>query len=57
MFVERDFQFGLVGRALERPLRVLVSDEDGAPVENARVSFTVVGGGGSRTCRWELGSR
>jgi RHS repeat-associated protein len=45
-FVSTDFQEGTVDKRLERPLRVLVTDEEGRAVRNANVTFAVIGGGG-----------
>jgi RHS repeat-associated protein len=41
-----DFQFGIVNKELEKPLKVLVTDADGYPVPNAPVTFRVIGGEG-----------
>jgi len=40
-----DFQFGTVDKDLAKPLKVLVTDEQGYPVPGAPVTFTVLGGG------------
>ena len=44
-FISTDFQEGTVGYPLERPLRVLVTDEEGRAVRGANVVFSVIGGG------------
>ena len=44
-FISTDFQEATVGYPLARPLRVLVSDEEGRAVEGANVTFSVLGGG------------
>ncbi len=41
-----DFQLGTVDTPLERPFRVLVTDEEGFPVPGAAVTFSVLAGGG-----------
>jgi YD repeat-containing protein len=45
-FVSTDLQEGTVGFPVARPLRVLVTDEEGRAVEGAHVTFSSVGGGG-----------
>ena len=45
-FDTSDYQFGTVGAALEKPLKVLVTDENGYPVPGALVTFSAIGGGG-----------
>lgn len=50
-FVSTDFQEGTVGKPLPRALRVLATDAEGRAVRNARVVFTVLGGGGRLTAR------
>ena len=44
-FVSTDFQEGTVNYPVPRPLRVLVTDEQGRAVRNANVVFSVMGGG------------
>ena len=45
-FDTSDYQFGTVGAALGKPLKVLVTDENGYPVPGALVTFSAIGGGG-----------
>jgi hypothetical protein len=42
-------QAGVVGTALAQPISVLVEDQNGAPMNDAAVTWTVVSGGGSVT--------
>jgi hypothetical protein len=45
-FLSTDFQEGFVDEPLERPFRVLVTDEQGQRVARATVTFAVLGGDG-----------
>jgi RHS repeat-associated protein len=45
-FGSTDFQIGVVAKMLPKPLKVLVTDEAGQPIEGAQVTFRVLGGGG-----------
>jgi hypothetical protein len=45
-FLSTDFQEGFVDEELERPFRVLVTDEQGQRVPRATVTFVVLGGEG-----------
>ncbi len=44
-----DRQTGTVGKELKQKLAVLVTDKNGRPVKNAKVTFNIVAGGGTIT--------
>jgi hypothetical protein len=57
-FGTTDFQEDTVNQRLGRPFKVLVTDRDGFPVRNARVTFSIMGGGGvlEDPCHWHHAS-